>query len=62
MSVQVAAVVREAAVNAIQENTDTEAVRMRHFEDALATVTPRISDESLRFYEHFAANSRLPSV
>lgn len=59
---QVAAVVREAAVNAIQEDADIERVEKRHFEAALSSVTPRISEESLRLYEQFAANSRLHSV
>ena len=59
---QVAAVCREAALSAMQENIEIEAVHRRHFDVALATVTPRIGDDSLRFYETFAANSRLHAV
>ncbi|TYZ59861.1 hypothetical protein PybrP1_005803 [[Pythium] brassicae (nom. inval.)] len=47
-------VCREAALHALRESISAECVRMRHFEEALATAAPGSSPASLRQYREFA--------
>ena len=48
-----AAVCREAALKAIQEDTEIQAVGWRHFEKALEEIQPRIPHELLELYQQF---------
>ena len=46
-----AALVREAALNAMRENIDADKVSMRHFESALEVVKPSLTEEILNYFE-----------
>jgi len=41
---------REAAIQALREDDDAEEVNMRHFEQAMESVRPTISDEIMSYY------------
>jgi transitional endoplasmic reticulum ATPase len=42
---------REAAIQALREDDDAEAVEMRHFRQALESVRPTITDDIREYYE-----------
>ncbi|MGC8932069.1 MAG: CDC48 family AAA ATPase [Candidatus Methanodesulfokora sp.] len=46
-----AALVREAALNAMRENIDADKVSMRHFESALDVIKPSLTEEILTYFE-----------
>jgi len=52
---ELAAVCREAALKAIQEDTEITHVSRRHFSAALVEIQPRIPTELLELYERFGA-------
>ncbi|KAL2913106.1 AAA+-type ATPase [Polyrhizophydium stewartii] len=56
------AVCQEAAMHAMEEDLAAPCVRRRHFVRAIGAVSPRITDDMLRFYADFAARSGLRSV
>ncbi len=51
---ELTALCREAAYRALREDIHIERVGMRHFEQALETVKPRISPQMIQFYQSFA--------
>jgi SpoVK/Ycf46/Vps4 family AAA+-type ATPase len=56
---EVAAVVREAALAAMEEDVDgAREVRADHFEVALTRVRPRTPPETLRFFDAYCAKIR----
>jgi transitional endoplasmic reticulum ATPase len=44
-------IAREAAMVALRESDDAEAVEMRHFRNAMENVRPTITDEIMDYYE-----------
>jgi len=50
---EIAAVCKEAALAALEEDLQANEVRWSHFEKALTAVKPRTSMESLKFYDKF---------
>ena len=44
-------IAREAAMTALREDTDAEAVEMRHFRQAMDSVRPTITEDILDYYE-----------
>ncbi|XP_043917626.1 ATPase family protein 2 homolog isoform X5 [Protopterus annectens] len=59
---EVAAVCREAALLALQEDIQARTVTKKHFVDALAIVPPRTPDNLLQLYADFQHRSGLHSV
>ena len=59
---EVAAVCNEAALAALEENVESEVVEDRHFEAALASVTPRITPELFEVYERFQKDNTSKKV
>jgi AAA family ATPase len=55
---QVVAVCREAALAALEESIDTQAVHWRHWEKALKEVVPQTSIGMLDFYRQFREQRR----
>ncbi|KAH9373913.1 hypothetical protein HPB48_001089 [Haemaphysalis longicornis] len=55
---EVVAVCQEAALRALEEDIDATCIQARHLEAALRLVQPRISPESVRFYESYWASSQ----
>ena len=53
------AVCQDAGMNAMEESMNIEHVSMRHFEQAIANISPRITDEMIAFYDKFRAQSGL---
>ncbi|KAI8823420.1 P-loop containing nucleoside triphosphate hydrolase protein [Fimicolochytrium jonesii] len=56
------AIGQEAAMRAMEENLYAEEVCLRHFEHAVRNVTPRITDDMIKFYDDFRMQSGLRSV
>ena len=52
------ALVREAALQALREDLNTTQVSMMHFEKALKTVKPSITEDMIRFYNMWAEQAR----
>ncbi|KAF9133968.1 hypothetical protein BGW39_008455 [Mortierella sp. 14UC] len=59
---EVVALCQEAAMKAMEESLEIEAVAARHFEQALKGMTRRITPEMIRFYDEFRMRSGLKSV
>ncbi|KAI8818454.1 P-loop containing nucleoside triphosphate hydrolase protein, partial [Chytriomyces cf. hyalinus JEL632] len=55
-------VCQEAAMCAMEEDPDAEAVCNRHFLEAISKVTPRITSEMIAFYDKFREESGLRSI
>lgn len=55
---EVVAVCQEAAMKALEEDINAEVIARSHFEAALAVVRPRISKETIDFYESYSASGR----
>lgn len=53
---EVNAVCHEAAMMALEENIEALTVDSRHFEKALAMVTPRTSPSLIKIYEDYIKN------
>ncbi|KAJ3178078.1 spermatogenesis associated protein 5 [Geranomyces variabilis] len=56
------AVCQDAAMAAMEEDVEAEKVHLRHFHKAVRSVTPRITDEMIRFYDDFRTQAGLRSV
>lgn len=56
---EVVAVCKEASMFALMENIDIEFVTMNHFELALEKVKPRISKDTIAFYDKFKASVKI---
>ncbi|KAF9326961.1 spermatogenesis associated protein 5 [Podila minutissima] len=59
---EVVALCQEAAMKAMEESLEIECVSKRHFDQALAALTRRITPEMLQFYDQFRQKSGLKSV
>ncbi|KAM9329720.1 ATPase family gene 2 protein homolog A [Gastrophryne carolinensis] len=59
---EITAVCREAALLALQEDLNAQCILGRHFDQALATVTPRIPDSLIKFYENYQQKSGLHNL
>ncbi|ORY45099.1 AAA-domain-containing protein [Rhizoclosmatium globosum] len=59
---EVVSVCQEAAMYAMEEDVNIEAVSRRHFVDAIGGVTPRITKEMIDFYDRFRQQSGLRSI
>ncbi|EDO39006.1 predicted protein [Nematostella vectensis] len=59
---EIAAVCREAALAALQENIQAESVELRHFEKALMAVKPRTSTQMINFYDDFQKKSGIHTI
>ena len=59
---QVTAVCHEAALSAMQEDINIACVHQRHFDAALKTVTPRITQDLIQFYADYQQTSGLHSI
>jgi AAA family ATPase len=59
---EVAAVCNEAALAALEESVESEAVQDRHFQAALAALKPRITAELFDVYERFQADNTSKKV
>jgi AAA family ATPase len=53
---EIAAVCNEAAFMALDNDINTSKISMRHFEMALNVVTPRTSDETIKYFDNFSFN------
>ncbi|KAJ3016238.1 hypothetical protein HKX48_004149 [Thoreauomyces humboldtii] len=56
------AVCQDAAMGAMEESVEAQEVCARHFQQAIASVTPRITAEMIAFYDAFRTRSGLRSV
>lgn len=54
---EISAVCREAALAALKEDITADIVTMTHFSQAFKAVRPRITEESMKFYERFHKQS-----
>lgn len=52
-----AAVCNEAALRALEEDIEIKEICKRHFDFALNIVTPRITAETIAFYENYVKES-----
>ncbi|XP_031554574.1 ATPase family protein 2 homolog [Actinia tenebrosa] len=59
---EIAAVCKEAALSALEEDIQAKEVRWRHFEKALSAVKPRINMESTKFYDKFQQRIGIHSI
>ncbi len=55
-----AAIVREAGLSAIREDSNAKTVYMRHFEEALSKIQPSLTEELIKHYENFTSWIRAP--
>ena len=56
------AVCNEAALRALEEDIQTEEIRRRHFDFALSAVKPRITAETIAFYENYVQESGMHAI
>lgn len=59
---QVTAVCNEAALRALEEDIAIRLVSKRHFEHSLKLVKPRITAETIQFYEDYVKESGMHSI
>ncbi|CAG2238046.1 AFG2 [Mytilus edulis] len=59
---EICAVCHEAAMSALQENIEAKHVKLKHFNDALTVVTPRIDSELIKFYNDYQTKSGINSI
>ncbi|KAF9432991.1 spermatogenesis associated protein 5 [Entomortierella beljakovae] len=59
---EVVALCQEAAMKAMEESLEIACVSKRHFEQALAGMTRRITQEMIQFYDDFRTKSGIKSV
>ncbi|KAI8362938.1 P-loop containing nucleoside triphosphate hydrolase protein [Mortierella sp. GBAus27b] len=59
---EVVALCQEAAMKAMEESLEIACVSRRHFDQALAGMTRRITPEMIKFYDDFRTRSGLKSV
>lgn len=59
---EIAAVCKEAALAALEEDLQAKEVRRRHFDKALAAVKPRTSSESIKFYDTFEKQTGIHAI
>ena len=54
---EIAQVCKEAVMNAMNRDIDFDVITVSDFEDAFSSVKPRISKETIEFYENFKSVS-----
>lgn len=59
---EVAAICNEAALRALEEDIQAEKIRQRHFDFALSAVKPRITAETVAFYERYVQESGMHAI
>ena len=59
---EIAALVREAALVAMEADLHANTLTIEHFEEAFKRTTPRITKEMVKFYTDYAAKSSVASV
>lgn len=59
---EITSVCHEAAMFALQEDINSQVVCRSHFEQALKTVTPRINDSLIKFYDEYQQKSGLHNI
>ena len=62
LSLQVTAVCNEAALRALEENIQVTEICRRHFEYALTIIVPRITKETMDFYEKYVQDSGVHAI
>lgn len=60
--IQVAAVCNEAALRALEQDIEAKQICKRHFDFSLSVVTPRITSETVNFYENYVKESGLHAI
>lgn len=50
---QVVSVCQKAALCALREDVDCSSVGQRHFDEALKTISPQTSPETVQYYQNF---------
>lgn len=60
--IQVAAVCNEAALRALEQDIKATQICRGHFEFSLSVVTPRITSETVNFYENYVKESGLHAI
>ncbi len=56
------AVCNEAALRALEEDIEANEICKRHFEFSLSVVTPRITSETIDFYENYVKERGLHAI
>lgn len=56
------AVCNEAALRALEQDIEAKEICQRHFDFALSVVTPRITSETIEFYENYVKESGLHAI
>ena len=56
------AVCNEAALRALEQDIEAKEICQRHFDFALSVVTPRITRETIEFYENYVKESGLHAI
>ncbi|EFX89715.1 hypothetical protein DAPPUDRAFT_40651, partial [Daphnia pulex] len=59
---EVTAVCNEAALRALEEDIEAKQICRRHFDFSLSVVTPRITSETVNFYENYVKESGLHAI
>jgi AAA family ATPase len=59
---EIAAICNEAAIHALDDNIDCQQLEMKHFEMALQMIAPRISDETIRYFDNFSFQTTLHEI
>jgi AAA family ATPase len=59
---EIAAVCNEAAFMALETNINATQIEMCHFEASLSIVTPRTSDQTIKYFDSFSFNSGLKEI
>ena len=59
---EIAAVCNEAGFLALDSDINCSQVCMKDFTDALKLVTPRTSDETIKYFDNFSFNSGLSEI
>jgi len=59
---EIAAVCKEAALAALEEDLQANRVFWRHFERALSAVKPRTSNETIKYYDNFQRQTGIHAI
>lgn len=59
---EVSAICNEAALRALEEDIQSKEIRRRHFDFALSVITPRITAETVNFYERYVQESGMHAI
>lgn len=59
---ELTALCNEAAFLALEQNINSTRISMNNFKKALEIVTPRTSDETIKYFDNFSFNSGLHEI